>query len=176
MATLREELQQLQKEAQCSRGPKSFYPPHDVRALLTLDRIGECLSKILSLSRDPRDIHRFSSLVWETSLTIFATLLLNGHEKHIMEFLYRREMDSRLPYTRESLYFIPKDVAFDFQNRQWELIPVILQPGEIHRELGPHEVLPFLSDQATGEGGFGTIFKVQLETTCQKLVSGQEVH
>ena len=175
MATLRETLQELQKESRCSRERKIFYPPHDVRELLTLDRVGESLSKIPSLSRDPRDVHRFSSLVWETSLTIFATLLLSGHEQHIVEFLYRRETDSRLPYTSESLYFVPRPVALEFVNRQWALRPVILQPGEIHRELEPREVLPFLDDQVVSEGGFGTVFKVRLEGTCQKLVPQQEV-
>lgn len=175
MATLRERLLELQKESRCSRERKSFYPPHNVRALLTLDRVRDCLSQIPSLSGDPRDIHRFSSLVWETSLTIFATLVLNGHERHIVEFLYRRETDSRLPYTPEGLYFVPRVVAHEFVNRQWALCPVILKKGEVHRELEPREVLPFLDDQGAGEGGFGTVFKVQLESTCQSLVPEREV-
>lgn len=175
MAALREKLLELQRESRCSRERKSFYSPHDVRAFLTLDRIRECIALIPSLHGDPRDGHRFSSLIWETSLTIFAVLLLNGHEHHIVDFLYRRETDSRLTYTLDGLYFLPPVVAREFVNRQWELRPVILKKGEIHHDLDPREVLPFLDDQEVGQGGFGTVFKVRLENTCQSLVPQLEV-
>ena len=173
--TLREQLLKLQRESRCSRERKLFYSPHDVRALLTLERVRDCVSLIPSLHRDPRDGHRFSSLIWETSLTIFAVLLLNGHEKYIVDFLYRRETDSRLTYTLDGLYFLPPVAAQEFVNRQWELCPVVLNKSEIHRELEPREVLPYLEDHEVGTGGFGTVFKVQLENTCQTLVPQDKV-
>ena len=170
MNVLREGLLGLHRESRCARGRKTFYSPHDVRLFLTLDRIREQIALAPSLGNDPRDIHRFSSLIWETSLTIYAVLLLNGHEAYILDFLYRRETDLRLTYTVDGLYFLPPVVAQEFVNRQWELCPVILKKGEIHRELGPREILPFLDDEEISEGGFGTVFKVHLETTCQRLI------
>lgn len=175
MNVLREGLLGLQRESRCSRDRKTFYSPYDVKIFLTLDRVREQITLAPSLCSDPRDIDRFSSLIWETSLTIYAVLLLNGHESYILYFLHRRETDLRLPYTVDGLYFLPPVVAREFVKRQWELCPVILKKGEIHRELGPYEVLPFLDDEEKCEGGFGTVFKVSLETTCQSLIVQNEV-
>lgn len=105
---------------------------------------------------------------------IFAILILNRDEQYILEFLYRRETDSRLTYTEEGLYFLPLGVARDFANHQWEFCPVILKRAEIHRVLKPNDVLPFLEDDVVGEGGFGTVFKVKLKNDCQKLISANQ--
>lgn len=176
MADLREGLSRLQVESRGARARKSFYPPSHVKSFLTIDRIrAHIASSIPSLSGGPLDVSRFSSLIHDSSLLIYAILLLNGHEKHVSEFLYRRETDSRLPYTVEGLYFLPEMVAREFVNRQWEVWPVCLKNGEIHREIGPHEVLPFLEDVEVAEGGFGKVYRVQLEPTCQNLVACNEV-
>jgi hypothetical protein len=176
MADLREGLLSLQIESRGAREHKPFYSPSHVKELLTLDRIrAHVATSIPSLSSSPHDLHLYSSLIHRSSTLIYAVLLLTGHEKYILEFLYRREADSRLFYTLDGLYFLPDVVARDFFNRQCELRPVCLKKGEIHRELGPHDVLPFLDDVEIGEGGFAKVYKVRLEPTCQELVAEGEV-
>lgn len=176
MSDLREGLSILRRDSQGAREHKSFYPPSHVKDFLSIDRIrAHIATSIPSLSHGPHDVRRFSSLIHDSSLLIYAILLLSGHEKHVSEFLYRRETDSRLPYTVEGLYFLPKGVALEFVNRQWEMSPICLKMGEIHREIGPREVLPFLEDVECDEGGFGKVYKVQLEPTCQNFVACNEV-
>lgn len=168
---LQEQLSILRKDSQCARARKHFYPHADLADLLNEDAIHECISSIPSLNGNQRDIHRISSLTQQTALRTFAILLLDNNEARILDFLFRREGDSRVPYSDEQgLYFLPKQVARRFLERQWEFDPVILVKGNIHLEIGENAVLPFLEDVQIAKGGFGTLYKVILYPSCQRLI------
>ncbi|CAG8977221.1 hypothetical protein HYALB_00007917 [Hymenoscyphus albidus] len=81
------------------------------------------MSSIPVLSGNERDLFRYATIVRETNVKTFAILLLNGHSTHILELLFRREADSRIPYTEQGLYFLPLLVARTFVERQWEFHP-----------------------------------------------------
>lgn len=168
---LREQLSLLRKESQCARARKHFYSHGDLEELLNEDAIRECIAGIPSLNGNQRDISRFSSLIRRTALRTFAILLLDGNEAHILDFLFRREGDSRVPYSDEQgLYFLPKIVSRRFLERQWEFDPVILEKGNIHLEIRENAVLPFLEDVKIVKGGFGTLYKVVIYSPCNKLI------
>lgn len=175
---LREQLSLLRKESQCARARKHFYPLGDLEELLNEDAIRKCIAAIPSLNGNQRDIFRFSSLIQRTALRTFAILLLEGNEAHTLDFLFRREGDSRVPYSDEQgLYFLPKIVSRRFLERQWEFDPVILEKGNIHLEIRENTVLPFLEDVKIAKGGFGTLYRVVIHPPCNKLfyTSSEEV-
>ena len=168
---LREQLSHLRKESHCARARKHFYPHADLEQLLNEDAIRECIAAIPSLNGNQRDIFRFSSLIRRTALRTFAILLLDGNEASIVDFLFRREGDGRVPYTDEQgLYFLPNIVSRRFLERQWEFDPVILERGKIHLEIREDTVLPFLEDVKIAKGGFGTLYKVVIYPPCNKLI------
>lgn len=168
---LREQLSLLRKESQCARARKHFYAYSDLEELLNEDAIRECIAAIPALDGNQRDIFRFSSLIRRTALRTFAILLLDGNEAHVLDFLFRREGDSKVPYSDEQgLYFLPNMVSRRFLERQWEFDPVILEKGNIHLEIRENSVLPFLEDVKIAKGGFGTLYKVVIYPPCNKLI------
>jgi hypothetical protein len=168
MSSLQEDLSSLRQDSRCKGRKFFFYPPHAVGKLLTSEAIRTSISSIPSLREGQLDL--FTSLIQENNPRTFAILLINGDQVQILEFLYRRLTDDRIPYAEESLYFLPKAKARQFVQRQWEFIPVILAKGEIHRKIQDDEILPFLDDECSGKGGFGTVYKVKLCPPCQSLV------
>lgn len=169
---LQEQLSILRKDSQCAKARKHFYPHADLADLLNEGAIHQCISAIPSLNGKQRDIHRITSLIQQTALRTFAILLLDNNEARILDFLFRREGDSRLPYSDEQgLYFLPNQVARRFLERQWEFDPVILLKGNIHLEIAENAVLPFLEDVQVAKGGFGTLYKVVLYPSYQRLIS-----
>lgn len=168
MVDLRERLLNLRKDVAREKG--YFYPYSEIENLLTLNEIHRSLSSIPTLCGNDRDLARFSSLVRETNLKIFATLLLNNDEAHILEFLYRRETDSKLPYIENGLYFLPSSVALAFIERQSQFDPVVLEKGVIHRTLRPKDVLPFLAEEEGNSGGFGKVWRVEIHPSCQRIL------
>lgn len=167
MISLREQLLPLRKEV--ARGQGYFVPYLELEQLLTEDKIRECLSQFECLCGNERDVFRFTSLIRETSMKVFATLVYNGDEAHILDFLYRRETDLKLPYNQEGLYFLPGLAASSFLERQSQFDHVILEVGVIHRTLRSRDVLPFVSEAEKAEGGFGKVWKVETLSGCQKL-------
>jgi hypothetical protein len=174
MATLEEQLFALQQCARGNRRKSSFYPPRDVQKLFTFAVIRASISSIPSLREDQLDL--FASLIEEDNLITLAILLSNSHQHQILEFLFRRLNDDRIPYAEESLQFLSKVEARRFVERQWEFIPVVLTTRPIHRQIQDEEILPFLEEERVGEGGFGTVFKVKLYQSCQSLISVDVEH
>ncbi|KAF1833920.1 kinase-like protein, partial [Decorospora gaudefroyi] len=171
---LRLEISNARRDSTCSR---PFYPPSEISRILTVDAIRACISTIPRLNENERDVHRFALLIHKHCIRIFAILLANRDEAYIAEFLFRRENDSRIPYTENGLYFFASEkilVARRFTDSQKEFDPVILQKGDIHRMVRDGEVLPFLDDSKIGCGAFGTVYKVVLHPTCQELVAENE--
>jgi hypothetical protein len=167
MTSLQEQLLPLRKEV--ARGQGYFFPYLELEQLLTEDNIRGCLSRFPCLREKERDVFRFTSLIRETSLKVFAILAWNGDEAHILEFLYRRETDLKLPYNQEGLYFLPTVAASSFLERQSQFDPVILEVGVIHRTLRSKDVLPFVYEAENAEGGFGKVWRVETYSSCQKL-------
>ncbi|ORY10807.1 kinase-like domain-containing protein [Clohesyomyces aquaticus] len=168
---LRLKLSDIRKD---SKSSGAFYPPTGIAEVLSIDAIRNCVFTIPHLNDNPRDIQRFATLIRETCIRIFAILLVNRDEEHITEFLFRRENDSRIPYTETGLYFFRDRnilIARRFVASQQEFDPVILKKGDIPRLLRDREVLPFLEDREVGHGAFGTVYKVVLHPTCQELVA-----
>lgn len=147
-----------------------FYRRSEVADILTIEDIRTCLSSFPTLRDKERDVHRFASIILQSCLRIFAILLYDRNESYILEFLFRRETDDRLPYGPDSLYYLPEEVAEQFVMRQWEFDPVILERGTIHRELHPKAIIPFISEKKIGEGSFGTVWEAALDSHCQKLI------
>ena len=138
--------------------------------ILTIEEIHSCLSSFPTLRDKERDVHRFASLIRQSCLRIFAILLYDRNESYILEFIFRRDTDDRLPYGADSLYYLPEEVAEQFVMRQWEFDPVILERDTIHRELHPKAIIPFNSEKKIGEGSFGTVWEATLDSYCQDLI------
>lgn len=171
MNILRDKISDLQEK--CADSKQLFYPfvelQNLLRNLLTLEEFCAALDQILEPRFNGRDLRRFASLIREDYIRIFATLVINQDAKYILQFLYRRETDSRLPFVENGLDFLPQAVARTFLQRQYEFNAVRLEYGAIHRQLRSEEILPFLSTTEIGEGGFGTVWRVEVHPTSHQL-------
>ncbi|RYP46351.1 hypothetical protein DL768_007414 [Monosporascus sp. mg162] len=159
----RRRLMSLRRCARFGEDSKEFICAGELREVLTIDdiRAGISAIPILRDQDNERDLRRYASLIWETSLTIFAILLADGNHQHILKFLFRRDTDQRLTFSTDDLYYLPDLVRTHFVERQWRFHPVTLTLDGIHRDINPKAILPFLSHIRSGCGGFGTVWKVQ---------------
>jgi hypothetical protein len=168
MATLNEQLLTLQQRASSGQRKLLFYPAHRIEELLTTPVIRESISSIPRLRED--QLNLFASLIREKHLKTLAALLSIGHHDKILEFLFRRLNDDRIPYAEGSLDFLSMVEAQQFIHHQWKFIPVVLTKGDIHRQLHGDEILPFLEETHVAKGGFGTVYKVKLHPASESLV------
>jgi hypothetical protein len=161
----------IRREAKARIGPKYFFPPEEIKTLLTHAEICRCLSLLPELQSNPLDVHRFASIIQTTAVLVFAILLYDGNHSHILRFLTRQDTNTRLHYTEEALHYLDPRVRRQFLARQWEFIPVHFSRHDpVHRKLSCHAVLPILSETEAGRGGFGTVWKIELNPSCQSLV------
>ena len=167
---LRQRLLKIRRTS-TSSAKRYFYSRVEVEGVLGPDAVRECLASIPRLAGKERDVHRFASIVRESSLLILAILLFDGNQAHIMDFLFRRDSDDRIPYSEDSLdYLKPEHIRSQFVQRQWEFHPVVLERHDIPRDIHPDAILPILSETRKGSGGFGTVWETRLYPTCQSIV------
>jgi hypothetical protein len=166
--SIRKRLVRLRRKGCAST---EFICADEVKEVLKKDDIRICISTIPMLEENERDIRRYTSMIWETSLIIFAILLIDRHESNILKFLFRRDTDKRLPFSKEDLYYLKDPAADHFEKHQWALLPVLLTCNDMHRDPSPKEILPFLSEERIGSGGFGDVWKVKVYPSCQNIKS-----
>ncbi|KAI8628748.1 kinase-like protein [Xylariaceae sp. FL1651] len=109
--------------------------------------------------------------VCKQGVKIFATLLLLGYPNHLSLFIEADQLDdAKLPLKAETLFeeiHLPKEVANDFAEKQWELIVPTFQRGTLNRRFGANVVLPFTQDKRIGKGAFGTVYEVTIDEDHQ---------
>ncbi|KAK0646795.1 kinase-like domain-containing protein [Cercophora newfieldiana] len=178
---LRSRFTEIERTTHAGDSPSyRFYSRPEVEELLTADCIADCLTEFARFKTTARhDIRRYASIIRQSSMLIFAALLLDGHEAYIMEFVLRRDTDERLPYTGDDFkeygdLELPPLVRAHFLKRQRELKPVMLGGDDIHRQIHPDDIIPIMSQTKTGAGGFGTVWKTGIYATCQRLVPQEE--
>lgn len=171
---VRRDLWQLEQKSKCARGANKFFSPAQVKRLFSADTVRKCLSELSLCKDNPRDLSLFASFISDNNSSTFALLFLDGNESHVLEFVFRRQCDSKIPYSEDALHFVPAQVAKQFLDRQQQLTPVILERGNVPREIGNDEILPFTHDELITAGGFGSVFKVLISTSCQRLLPASE--
>lgn len=167
---LRQRLLGIRRTACAGSAGRYFYSRVEVEEVLGPDTVRQCLALIPRLAGNERDIDRFASLIRESSLLIWAILLSDGNQARIMDFLFRRDTDDRIPYSEDSLYYLDPILRAQFVQRQWEFHPVVLERHDIPRDIHPNAILPILSETRKGSGGFGTVWETTLYPTCQSVV------
>jgi hypothetical protein len=153
-------------------GKDHYYPPATLSELVTKDAIRATIANHPAVREDEREL--FVHLIAEHIPKIYCILIYIHQEEHLPGFLYRRQYDSKLPFSRGDLVFLPVTAAADFVERQWQFIPVCLKRGEIHRELRKEEILPFEENEPVGEGSYGEVFKVKLSPGCHNFWDGAD--
>ncbi|KAL7762872.1 hypothetical protein ACKLNR_006230 [Fusarium oxysporum f. sp. zingiberi] len=147
-----------------------YYTRNSLNSVISETRVQAILSGIPSLKGNERDVCRFARLVMNSAFLILAILISNKDEGYILEFLFRRDTDERIPYTDSSLDYLPEVVRKNFVDKQWQFNPIILQRGQVHLEIQGDAMLPILSEEKVGAGGFGTVWKTGLDADCQTLI------
>jgi hypothetical protein len=172
--TPRVRLGRLSQNNSPSQGSKNFFPFSEVKEILTPDLIRKSISTLSFFENNELDVPRFVNIILETCLRIFATLLVDGNEKFILGFLFRRYNDLAIPNTSEQLHFLPEEVMKSFLRTHWGFDYVVLCKDDIHRHINPKQVFPYIEDNRIGEGAYGTVFKVKTPTSCQKLIGSED--
>jgi len=79
-----------------------------------------------------------------------------------MDFDFRRDTDTRLPFNPVSFSYLHDITRQKFWDRQWEFCPVILQRHYFRQILRQDEIVPFAMQEKIDKGGYGDVWKAQL--------------
>jgi len=174
---LRGQFAEIQRDTDFGGPKRHFFSRLEMEGLLTFDCIAGCLAELDRLKLTGRhDIRRYASIIRQSSMLVFAALLLDGHEEYIMEFLLHRDSDERLPYTIDGLEYLPPLVRSHFLQRQRQVNPVLLGGDEIHRQIDGDAIIPIVSQTKAGAGGFGTVWKTTIYPTCHCFDPQETAH
>ena len=157
---------------------KSFISLDALQQLLTESRV---VSLISDLSENG-DIEvwqqaELSRIIVNNGLRVFATLLSFSRSDLIVKFketdhFAHSQLDSRLPLSQDSLKMIVHDEksSAKFYKHQWKFLAPLFRADQSHRELQDNVILPFISCERLGEGGFGEVHKMSLIASYQDLM------
>lgn len=101
---------------------------------------------------------------------IFSILVLNNHVQYIKAFiegdqLQASQFDHKLPLDLERLSrLMPRNHARIFHEKQWEFTVPIFSESVLHRQLADETILPFISEEKVGQGGFGVVHRVGVDS------------
>jgi hypothetical protein len=168
MEELQAVLRSLRKESASIARGGYFFPTVALVNALTPSRVLKVIADNERVKEHERNL--LVSLILEKIPKIFSILLFDGNQDYFLDFLYRQEFDSRLPFADQSLQHLKAAIRQDFMERQWEFVPALLKKDELHRNLRDHEILPYLKDEYLGSGGFGQVYKVTVCGSHQGLL------
>lgn len=163
MEHLRKELKSIRRSSKsCSTNGRRYIPYFAFKTIITHENILDVVRDIREIPAYRRDF--ITAVILEKTPKIFSILVLLRLPKLIVNFLYRREHDSRLPLAPEALKGIASDLNLTrFAKYQEEFLAPIFSRGDLHYELSPGSVLPFQEDKYLNAGGFGKVFAVVLD-------------
>jgi hypothetical protein len=167
---LRDQLRDLRRNVANDRC--FFIPQKLLYKLLTRDIVSTTLSQS---GISAIHIDNLTETILKGGQKLFAILvLLKGEETRILEFVKHDQhsalpLDSRLPFSLETLTTIVPDIAVEFYETQWDLLAPVFTKGVLHRELHDLIRLPFVRSEHVGEGGFGDVYRIELEAHHQTL-------
>lgn len=141
--------------------------------------LDECLDdavagKILSDNHfDPFEIKTAVDAIVNGGRKVFATLITIRRAEVIVHFiandhLQGQRIDSRLPFSIESLHFIAPNIAEEFYEEQWHFTAPILSRQFHHRNLDAETILPFMQSKFRGEGAFGKVHEITVHKNHQR--------
>jgi hypothetical protein len=167
---LRKQIRDLRRRI--GLGEEAFVPQKPLYRLLSPDVVSTTLRQN---GISAFHIDSLMDKILKGGQKIFAILvLLKGEESKILDFvkhdqLATSSLDSRLPYTLETLTIIVPDIAHEFYEIQWEFLAPVFSKGVLHRELHDMIKLPFVHNKKIDTGGFGDVYEIALEPTHQIL-------
>ncbi|KAK8135513.1 hypothetical protein PG984_003453 [Apiospora sp. TS-2023a] len=171
MESLEDEIIDLRRENCQSR----YFVPHDaLMQTLNEDRVKFVLSKAVpahSVEESFQNIFPNGRKVLGILLKIRKTHLISKFIEH--DQLRLQQIDYRLPFSDADLEpLMSQREAKLFQEAQWEFIAPTFSPFSIHRTFKWRTVLPFLKEEPNGEGSFGIVTHVTIDSAHQSFPEG----
>ncbi|MCJ1396370.1 hypothetical protein MMC18_009260 [Xylographa bjoerkii] len=169
MESLRDEMGALRV-----RNPESryFVPYQQYHDFMTKDRIRQGL---IDSNITTYHLLEITKCIVEGARQIFGILILLRRTSYITKFIESDQfqgqlpnIDHKLPFRRELLEkILPGALAAEFYEKQWEFTSPVFSRRMIPRSLDDDSILPTLTDEIVGEGGFGTVHEVTLHPCHQ---------
>lgn len=112
--------------------------------------------------------------IMKSGRKIFAILVLIDEPRLVANFIEVDLLqDQRLPFSTQLLrQHLEPSHACDFFEKQWEVLAPEFSRSTLSRVIQPQAALPFALDVRIGEGSFGTVFEIALDTDHQTLEHG----
>ena len=171
MESLRDEIGALRV-----RNPESryFIPYQQYHDFMTKDRVRKGL---LESNISTYHLLETTEFIVEGARQIFGILILLRRTSYIAKFIESDQfqgrlpnIDQKLPFRRELLEeILPAALAAEFYEKQWEFVSPVFTRRMLPRTLDDDSIIPTLTDEIVGEGGFGTVREVTLHHCHQNF-------
>jgi hypothetical protein len=156
---------------------KFFIPLSTLEALFPRERVVDLLGQhnIQFYDRD-----EVANAILANGLRLFATLVTIQEVEAIEGFIKADNFsggnfDLKLPLNEASLASVFKESPkrIKFVQKQWRFLAPVLREDQSHRVLDDRTILPFLSSENIGKGGFANVSKVRVDASHHKISGAQ---
>lgn len=178
MKTLRDEIVKLRNKHQNANG-KHFVPHPALHDLMSTAVVRDALqgSKI-----ERYLIDQTTAAVINGAIKIFAILTLIHRVELILKFIQGdgfsgSRLDHKLPFELDKLRAILSDstASIEFYEHQWEFTAPVFNGSLLPRVLQKEVIMPYLKEDHIGQGGFGDVYEVEIESSHQ-VFNGDQFH
>jgi hypothetical protein len=148
---------------------QSFMPEGCLSEILNIENVTEALSKpefrIPSHKRDST-----ARIILEEAKKVFAILLELNCEKYLTSFIENDYLDSSLPLRQSTLVDVIPQSAAIFERLQYDYLVYFFRKSQYHRKIRDCLILPYVSQERIGGGGFSSVYGVLVHSSHQDLV------
>lgn len=150
-----------------------FVPRTSIDTIFTQEAVHEAVSE---LECEPEEKIGLASKILSKATVTFAILIWMGEEESIVAFRNHDVLDEKLPLDAPRAESIAPRFGLEFvQEVQWQFLPYTFRAdmADHHRTIQDPYILPFTKELAAPiDGGFSTVYRMEVHPTLQEFYSG----
>ncbi|KAK5633500.1 hypothetical protein RRF57_009214 [Xylaria bambusicola] len=147
-----------------------FLPSDKLHSILTISAVHGAVTE---LHCGPEHRINLADTIYHQGRRVFAILVYNGWQDHIIDFRKHGALDSRLPITEDDAVVITNhEVGRRLVREQWMFLPYTFPRSmwEYDCHVERKMIIPLIKVEQIGSGAFSTVEKIGISPSQQNFV------
>lgn len=156
----------------CKNYQSRYFVP---RQALLKELSQDVVKRELKVTVPLHQLDEMAQAVFRRGRLIFAILVLIDRLHYMIKFieddqLQPDQLDHKLPFGLQTLEKMMKPIdATRFHEKQWEITAPVFRSFVLRRHLADDTILPFRSEVKIGQGGFGDVYRITIDSAHQRF-------